>query len=141
MKINEKHLEFLQNNISRMNQCSTKMKTWAITIVSAFLALFGSSINSEGPGNKAFIFIAIFPTFLFWMLDSFYLAKERRFIENYNFCANILNENKIKINDYEISPNKFKNKRNNFFVVMFSLTELLFYLSIIVGLVLFGIFI
>lgn len=28
----EKHLEFLQNNISRMNQCSFQMKGWAITI-------------------------------------------------------------------------------------------------------------
>lgn len=32
-KINEKHLEFLQANITRMNQCSFQMKGWAIAIV------------------------------------------------------------------------------------------------------------
>ena len=34
-KPNEKHLEFLQNNINRMNQCSFQMKGWAIPIASA----------------------------------------------------------------------------------------------------------
>lgn len=40
-----KHLEFIQSNISRMNQCSFKMKGWMITIDSALLALFAASID------------------------------------------------------------------------------------------------
>lgn len=37
---NIKHLEFIQTNINRMNQNSLQMKGWAITIVSALLAIF-----------------------------------------------------------------------------------------------------
>ena len=42
MEFNEnqvKHLEFIQSNIARMNQCSFQMKGWMLTIVSALLAL------------------------------------------------------------------------------------------------------
>ena len=45
MKPNEKHLEFLQSNISRMNQCSFQMKGWAITLASALIAVFVSTIS------------------------------------------------------------------------------------------------
>jgi len=40
MKPNEKHLECIQNSITRMNQCSFQMKGWAITLASALIALF-----------------------------------------------------------------------------------------------------
>lgn len=51
MKPNETHLEFLQNNINRMNQCSFQMKGWAITVVSALIALYASSITEANSGN------------------------------------------------------------------------------------------
>lgn len=44
MNPNEKHLEFLQNNIGRMNQCSFHMKGWAITLASALIAVFVSTM-------------------------------------------------------------------------------------------------
>lgn len=54
-----KHLEFIQSNISRMNQCSFKMKGWMITIDSAFLALFAASIDKNtGSGNTIYLFVA-----------------------------------------------------------------------------------
>ena len=62
MNINEKHLEFLQNNISRMNQCSFQMKGWSITIVAAFIAAFVSTINdTTNQGNKLFILASVVP--------------------------------------------------------------------------------
>ena len=74
METNEKHLEFLQSNISRMNQCSFQMKGWAITIVSALIAVYVSTISNECGGNKLFIFVGISSTVLFYVLDSFYLS-------------------------------------------------------------------
>ena len=62
--MNEKHLEFLQNNITRMNQCSFQMKGWAITIVSAFIAAYVATITDTNPGNKLFIIVAIIPTII-----------------------------------------------------------------------------
>ena len=55
MEFNEKHLEFLQSNISRMNQCSFQMKGWAITIVSALIAVYVATISNGCGGNKFFI--------------------------------------------------------------------------------------
>ena len=68
-----KHLEFIQNIITRMNSNSFAIKGWMVTIVSALLALYANS------NNEIFMFIAIVPTFIFWLLDAFYLAQERRF--------------------------------------------------------------
>ena len=72
------HLEFIQNNINRMNSNSFQIKEWMITIVSALLALYVSS------GNENYIFLAIIPTALFWFLDAYYLLQERKFRCLYN---------------------------------------------------------
>lgn len=73
-----KHLEFIQNIITRMNSNSFTIKGWMITIVSALLALYANS------SNEIFMFIAIVPAFIFWLLDAFYLTQERRFRCLYN---------------------------------------------------------
>lgn len=38
-----KHLEFIQNSITRMNQNSFQIKTFTITIVAALLAVYAST--------------------------------------------------------------------------------------------------
>ena len=68
-----KHLEFIQNIITRMNTNSFQIKEWMITIVSALLALYASS------QEKMYIFVAIVPTLVFWCLDAYYLQQERKF--------------------------------------------------------------
>ena len=88
-----KHLEFLQTNIARMNQCSFQMKGWAIAIVSALLAVYAATINDLGEGNKAFLIVAVFPTIIFWFLDSYYLTQERKFRGIYNDVAGINKDN------------------------------------------------
>ena len=55
MSVNEKHVEFLQNNIARMNQCSFQMKGWAITVISALVAVYVTTISDSNPGNKMYI--------------------------------------------------------------------------------------
>ena len=72
------HLEFIQNIINRMNSNSFQIKEWMITIVSALLALYASS------DNVAYIFVAIIPTLLFWLLDAYYLQQERKFRKLYD---------------------------------------------------------
>jgi len=59
-----KHLEFIQTNIARMGQNSFQMKGWAITIVTALLALFAASFDGKCSGNVAYIFIGIIPSTL-----------------------------------------------------------------------------
>ena len=77
-----KHLEFIQAIINRMNSNSFSIKGWAITIVSALLALYANN------SNVAYIFVAIVPSILFWLLDSYYLQQERKFRGLYNDIVN-----------------------------------------------------
>ncbi len=73
-----KHLEFIQNIITRMNSNSFTIKGWTVTVVSALLALYANNANA------IYIFIAVVPTFIFWFLDAFYLTQERRFKHLYD---------------------------------------------------------
>lgn len=132
----EQHLEFIQNNISRMNQCSFQMKGWAITLVSALIAIYVTTFNELHIGNKMYIYIAIVCSILFWILDSMYLAKENRFIGIYNDVAEItdLNERKI-VKEYEMPLKAYKGWKYSIFKAMISPSEIVLYASIIAILV------
>lgn len=89
-----KHLEFVQNVITRMNSNSFQLKGWMITIVSALLALYASS-------NKLlYIFVAIVPVIIFWCLDAFYLKQERLYRKLYQ---DVVNDNNIALFDMNAS--------------------------------------
>ena len=91
MNPNEKHLEFIQNIITRMNTNSFQIKEWAVGIISALLAIYAAS------KNEYFILTAIFPAVVFWFLDSYYLSQERKFRGLYNDVAGVSdNPNDIK---------------------------------------------
>ena len=133
-----KHLEFIQSNIARMNQCSFQMKGWMIAVVSALLALFAASIDKEtGIGNTVFIFVAIAPTVIFWFLDSFYLQQERKFRGIYNDIVADLNEDKIKL--FTMPLGEYDGCKYCLLHIMFSKTEWPLYLMVIIGLVVAGI--
>ena len=134
-----KHLEFIQSNIARMNQSSLKIKGWAITVVSALLALYAASIVPElGQGNNMFIFIAVAPTMIFWFLDSYYLQQERKFRGLYN---DLLDEKRsAEIRDYEMPLNRYCGCQYCLLKIMWSKTEAILYLPIIAGLIVAGLF-
>lgn len=133
-----KHLEFVQANISRMNQCSFQIKGWMITVVTALLALFASSINGEtGQGNNLFIFIAVVPTIIFWILDSYYLQQERRFRGIYNDLIGI--SHKVELREFEMPVGRYNGCEYCLFHILFSKTQWSLYLLTIVGLVAGGI--
>lgn len=77
-----KHLEFVQNVITRMNVNSFQLKGWMITIVSALLALYA---NSE---KVLYVFVAVVPVIVFWCLDAYYLKQETLFRKLYQDIAN-----------------------------------------------------
>ena len=90
-----KHLEFIQNVITRMNTNSFQIKGWTITIVSATLALYAATKNC------CFVLIGILPTLLFWFLDANYLTLERRFRRLYNDVAGI-SKNLIDVTPFDM---------------------------------------
>lgn len=118
-----KHLEFIQNIITRMNTNSFQIKGITITIVSTLLAIYAS-------GKKpTFILIAIFPLLLFWFLDAYYLTQERKFIGLYN---DLLKGKKPELEIFEMQLDSYKKGKYSFWSVLFSKTIWTLYLVTII---------
>lgn len=76
------YLQFLQNNIARMNTNSAQAKGWCIAIVAALLAIFSET------KNELFVWICLLPVILFCILDTLYLQQEHKFVAMYNDYVN-----------------------------------------------------
>jgi len=76
-----KHLEFIQNVITRMNSNSFLIKGWSITLVSALFALAAKDANI----NYVLISYIVIP--VFWLLDGFYISQERQYRDLYKEVA------------------------------------------------------
>lgn len=94
------YLQFLQNNIARMNTNSAQAKGWCIAIVAALLAIFSET------KNELFIWICLIPTVLFCILDTLYLQQEHKFVAMYNdYVSGKIGKSdvyKIPVKTYEI---------------------------------------
>jgi hypothetical protein len=117
-----KHLELVQGVITRMNSNSFSIKTWAITILAAFLAMYASGDEQ----NNIYLLAAAVPTFVFWFLDAYYLRMERKYRKLYDDVI------AGKVNDLEM---KIKLYKESYLSALFSLTEAGLYLTLIIGLI------
>ncbi|MCA0426127.1 MAG: hypothetical protein LCH37_01705 [Bacteroidetes bacterium] len=81
-KVNEKHLDHIQAVITRHNSNSFMIKGWAITICTVVLTVAGTW------KEPVIALVALVPVFVFWLLDSFYLANERCFVSLYSAAIN-----------------------------------------------------
>ena len=129
---NEKHLEFIQNVITRMNTNSFQIKAWAVTIVSALLAIYASS------NNEYFILAATFPAVVFWFLDSYYLSQERKFRGLYNDVAGV-SEDPKDIQAFAMRPDLYVGGKYMYWSSFWSRTVLGLYLPMVI--VVIGLFI
>lgn len=118
---NIKHLEFIQNIITRMNTNSFQIKGMTVTIVSALLAVYASE------KEPVFVLISIFPLILFWFLDAYYLTQERKFRGLYN---DLLKGNKSELKTFEMRPDLYKKGKYSFWSVLFSKTIWTLYLVV-----------
>jgi hypothetical protein len=73
-----KHLEFIQAAINRMAGNSFLLKGWSVTVAGALLALSFKEID------RRYLSLALLVVGLFWLLDSYYLSRERMFIRLYD---------------------------------------------------------
>ena len=72
------HLEIIQSVIARMPANSFHLKGWSVTLVSALFAL------AAGGANPRYVYLAYFPVVAFWILDDYFLWKEKLFRSLYN---------------------------------------------------------
>ncbi|MGN9891774.1 hypothetical protein [Micromonospora sp. L31] len=68
-----KHLEFIQAVVGRLANSSLLVRGWSLTILAAFLAILATRFQ---PRLAA---AALVPVLAFWLLDSYFLASERKF--------------------------------------------------------------
>ncbi|MBB1076165.1 hypothetical protein HUU62_17310 [Rhodoferax sp. 4810] len=118
-----KHLEFIQNVITRMGQNSFLIKGWCITLLIGLLALHAHKPHL----NLFWSMLILLPTF--WELDGFFLMTERRYRALYD-RVRILDEVAI---DFSMKINV---KDCSWHDAVFSQTLKLFYLPLIIIVVL-----
>jgi len=118
-----KHLEMIQNVITRMNTNSFQTKGLSITIIAALLAIYASTTKLD------FILLAIFPTILFWFLDAYCLLQERKFRGLYNDVAGVT-ENPKPIKPFEMRSDLYKGGQYSYWIILFSRTIWPLYLAI-----------
>ena len=93
------HLSITQSVIQRMAANSASCKAWCITLVSAILVVVADK------GKPQLVLIALIPTVLFLVLDSYYLALEKMFRHSYNSFIDKLHRGKIAASDlYAVVP-------------------------------------
>jgi hypothetical protein len=91
------HLEIIQSVIQRMAANSSSCKAWCITLVSAILVIVTDK------GKPQYAPIAMIPTLLFLVLDTYYLALESMFRLSYNQFIDKLHSGKVLATDLYIS--------------------------------------
>jgi hypothetical protein len=125
-----KHLEFIQDAITRMGSNSFQMKRWAITIFSALLALYAAS----GGKQVMYLFFAIIPAVLFWFMDAYYLQQERKFRGIYNDVAGItLAASRQAVQLFDMPLKQYVGEKYSYCRVFWSKTIWPLYLSMISG--------
>jgi len=72
------HLDIMQGVTQRMAANSASCKTWCISLVSAILVV------AADKGKPHVVWLALLPTLMFFLLDTYYLAFEKGFRDSYN---------------------------------------------------------
>lgn len=114
-----KHLEFIQNVITRMNTNSFAIKGWAVTLVSALFALAAKD------SDHRFVVVAYFPIIMFWLLDGFYLSQERQYRKLYDQVR------KSEGGEYSMNASAFDTGWDSWPGAALSITLLVFYVSML----------
>lgn len=117
-------IKVVQDVIKRMASNSFNVKTWTITLIVATLLFKGSNNH---------IFIAFIPLMAFWFLDSYYLRQERLFRKVHNWVTTYRLNNNDKL--FDLNPTTFNKDVQSVLRIMFSISTLPFYGSILIMLI------
>lgn len=117
-----KHLEMLQAVVTRLANNSFQIKNWCLVLLGAIWGIAlkdeGANIQLEGKLTCALIL-------MFWILDSYYLQKERLFRNMYDRA--LQNEDDTS-NRLILTPSESdENEKTHRLYVMFSCTEFFLY--------------
>ncbi len=114
-----RHLEMIQNVISRMASNSFLLKGWTVTLVVGLLAF--ANIKEM---NADFMFLALVPALFFWVLDGYFIHQERLYVKLYEHVTT-LNNNQI---DFSLDASQYEEKTGGLVAAFWSNTLKLFYM-------------
>ena len=121
MEAKLKHLEMIQGVINRMAGNSFLLKGWTVVLVSALFALAAKD------SNKAYVYLAYFPSIVFWILDGYYLWQEKLYRKLYDEVR-LMDEKRI---DFSMNTSALKKKVHPWSDVIVSPTLIIFHGAII----------
>ena len=117
-----KHLEMIQNIITRLANNSFSLKGWTVIFIAAVL---GFAIKES---NSNYILLVLFPIFAFWGLDGYYLRQEKLFRTLYDKVRK-LDEQDI---NFEMDTFSIESEVDSWGSVCVSRTILGFYVPILI---------
>lgn len=128
-EINEKHLEFIQNTITKMSRNSFQAKAWSITVLSVILVFYIS--QTENTNFNLYFALLIGVTVLFCLIDMYYTYLE----SGYRCLYNSIIKGKIRKYQYSMKIPFKKQGIEQFFKTFISIHIGIFYGSIFIGLI------
>lgn len=132
-----KALDYIENIVSSMRDASFKCKEFSIIICSAFLTIY-ATVN---PTPKMMVLLCAPVLLIFWIIDSFYLFKEREFIKEYKRIVK-MTEDEMKSKNPLLFSAKLGIKKGlipYFKSLCWSMSTIALYLPLIIASVLCGI--
>ena len=118
-----KHMELVQNVITRMANNSFMLKGWAVTLVAGIFALASKDTN------KLYFIVAYVPVVVFWALDAYYLLQEKLYRSLYD-KVRVAEDDDIDFS-LKITQEEYERGENSYSNCLISPTELGFYLPLL----------
>lgn len=122
-----KHLEIIQQVITRMASNSFLLKGWSVTLIAALLA-----IALKEPKTKEMILVGLVPAVMFWGLDGYFLYQERLYRKLWETIAG---ECESSPTAFRMKPNKDERKDECWICATFSKTLVPFHGTLIATLI------
>lgn len=105
-----------------MANCSFLIKGWTLTIIAAVFTLAAKDTDIK------FVIIAYIIIPCFWILDGFYISKERQYRSLYDEVRQVSGSQ----SDFSMDTRRFDEGRNTWFKSIFSKSLNLFYIPLFV---------
>jgi hypothetical protein len=122
-----KHLEFIQQVVTRANSNSFQLKGWTVTMVAALAAL------SAADAKPQFAWIAAGAVIFFWSLDAYYLRMERSYRALYDNLRAMTDAQIDVLNlPYSMQPESFGVKPDHLLKIAFRSTVCAFHFPLFV---------
>ena len=119
------HLKLIQDIIARLGRNSFAIKAVAATVVAAVIA---ATVSSRSPLIAAY---AGLPVAMFWMLDAFYLLRERRYRKLYDLARRGSPPEPGDQTYFSMSVDRENQGDGGLIKIAFSATLLIFYVSLL----------